>query len=136
MTTTSTHSLAKALIEAKEALELAEKAKKQAEADLKLAFAQDGIAFTVVDGLMVKLIDSSRPSYDAEALRNLISAVLFKKVTKPTVDAKMFKSAVEMGSIKSEVADAITSVTEFQQFRVTDVAKDKGVAETSTSKVA
>lgn len=135
MTTQSSHASAVAYLKAREAFEQAEKAKKQAEADLKLSFASEGIDFTVVDGQMVKVVVGERTNYDAEALVDLISAVLFKKVTKPTVDGKKFQSAVDMGSIKPEVVEAVTSVTEYTQVRVTDVAKEKANAD-KTAKVA
>ena len=135
MTTQSSHASAVAYLKAREAFEQAEKAKKQAEADLKLSFASEGIDFTVVDGQMVKVVVGERTNYDAEALVNLISAVLYKKVTKPSVDSKKFQSAVDMGSIKPEVVEAVTSVTEYTQVRVTDVAKEKANAD-KTAKVA
>ena len=135
MTTHSSHASAVAYLKARRLFEEAEKAKKQAEAELKLAFASEGIDFTVVDGQMVKVVVGERTNYDAEALVNLISAVLYKKVTKPSVDSKKFQSAVDMGSIKPEVVEAVTSVTEYTQVRVTDVAKEKANT-TATAKVA
>lgn len=136
MSTQSSHASAVAYLKAREAFEQAEKAKKQAEAELKLAFASEGIDFTVVDGQMVKVVEGERTNYDAETLRDLISAPLYKKVTKATVDGKKFQSAIDMGSIKPEVVDAITSVTPYTQVRVTDVAKDKASTDTATVKVA
>jgi hypothetical protein len=136
MTTQSSTATALAYLKAREAFEQAEKAKKQAEAELKLAFATEGIDFTVVDGQMVKVVEGERTNYDAETLRDLISAPLYKKVTKATVDGKKFQSAIDMGSIKPEVVDAITSVTPYTQVRVTDVAKDKASTDTATVKVA
>jgi len=135
MTAQSSTATAIAYLRAREAFEQAEKAKKQAEADLKLAFATEGIEFTVVDGQMVKIVNGERTNYDAEALADLISAVLYKKVTKPSVDSKKFLSAVDMGSIKPEVVEAVTSTTPYTQVRVTDVAKEKA-NDTATSKVA
>jgi len=135
MTTQSSTATALAYLKAREAFEQAEKAKKQAEADMKLAFASEGIEFTVVDGQMVKIVNGERTTYDADALMNLISAVLYKKVTKPTVDSKKFLSAVDMGNIKPEVVEAVSSTTPYTQVRVTDVAKEKANS-TATTKVA
>ena len=135
MTTHSSHASAVAYLKARRIFEEAEKAKKQAEAELKLAFASEGIDFTVVDGQMVKVVVGERTNYDADTLRDLISAPLFKKVTKASVDGKMFQSAVDMGTIKPEVVEAVTSVTEYTQVRVTDVAKEKANT-TATAKVA
>lgn len=136
MTTQSSHASAIAYLKAKALFEEAEKAKKQAEAEMKLAFASEGIEFTVVDGQMVKIVNGERTNYDAEALRDLISAPLFKKVTKATVDGKMFQSAVDMGTIKPEVVEAVASITPYTQVRVTDVAKEKASTDKVTVKVA
>lgn len=135
MSTQSSHATAIAYLKAREAFEQAEKAKKQAEADMKLAFASEGIDFTVVDGQMVKIVNGERTNYDAEILRDLVSAPVFKKVTKSTVDGKMFQSAVDMGTIKPEVVEAVASTTPYTQVRVTDVAKEKANT-TATVKVA
>lgn len=112
----------KAYLEAREALEVAEKAKAQAEALLKEALAKAGTSFSIVEGVKVSIVQGERPNYDAEALRDLVSPNLFRKVTKATVDTKKFRSAVELGSITPEVAEAVTKVTPYEQVRVTEVA--------------
>jgi len=112
----------KAYLEARKALEVAEKAKAQAEAILKETLAKAGTSFSIVEGVKVSIVDGERPNYDAEALRDLVSPNLFRKVTKATVDTKKFRSAVELGSIAPDVAQAVTYVTPYQQVRVTEVA--------------
>jgi hypothetical protein len=120
---------------AKEAAAVAEAAKKAAEASLKLAYAAQGIDTSIVDGVKVKLVASSRSSYDAEALQALIAPSLYKKVTKPSVDAESLKSAIGLGLIQADVADAITKTTEFVSFRTTPVSVEaKSV--TKAAKVA
>jgi hypothetical protein len=37
------------------------------------------------------------------------------------VDGKKFKSAVEVGLIKADVAEAVTTVTPYEQIRVTEL---------------
>ena len=121
---------ARAIVAAKTAKAEAEKAYKQAEAELKEAFGKAGISFTVVDGEKVNLIESARSSYDANKLEHLVSPKVFNKVTVREVDAKLLKSAVEIGIIKSEVADQITEVKITSSVRVTAVAKaETAVAE-------
>jgi hypothetical protein len=110
-------------IKAREALEEAKQAEAQAVAELKMAFAQEGIAYNVVNGVKVSVTRKSRPTYSAEALLNMVSAQAFKKVTKAVIDAKKFKSACEVGVIKPEVAEAITSTTEYDEVRVTEITK-------------
>jgi hypothetical protein len=121
------------LIKAREALEEAKKAEAQAVAELKLAFAQAGITYNVVDGVKVTVTRKSRPTYNAEALLNMVSAQAFKKVTKAVIDTKKFKSACEVGVIKPEVAEAITDVTEYDEVRITELAKGDEVAATAAA---
>lgn len=115
---------ANAFIQAKEALEQAEKAKAQAEAILKEAYAKSGISFEVVDGVKVAVVEATRESFDAEALADMVSSPVYKMVTKPTVDAKKFRSAVDLGKIKPEVAEAVTKQTPYVSVRITPVSVD------------
>lgn len=115
---------ATAFIQAKEALEQAEKAKAQAEAILKEAYAKSGISFEIVDGVKVAIVEATRESFDAEALAGMISAPLFKLVTKATVDTKNFRSAVDLGKIKPEVAEAVTKKTPYTAVRINAVSAD------------
>jgi PP-loop superfamily ATP-utilizing enzyme len=123
-------------LEARKALEVAEQAKAQAEAILKQTLAQNGVEFSVVDGTKVAVVKGERPNYDAEALRELVSPALFRTVTKATVDAKKFRSAIELGKIKDDVAGAVTSVTHYEQVRVTELKNEAGEAEGRNRKVA
>jgi hypothetical protein len=111
-------------LNAKQALENAEKAKAQAEADLKLAYAEKGLNFNVVDGQKVLIVNGERPKYNLKALTELVSPIVLKQVTKLEVDGKKFKSAVELGVIPSDIAEAITTVTKYDQVRVTEVASE------------
>ncbi len=116
-------------LNARQALDEAEKAKAQAEAELKQAYALAGLEFNVVDGQKVALVNGERPKYDIETLTNLVSPAILKKVTKTEVDGKKFKAGIEVGLIKPEVAEAVTTVTNYQQVRVTDLAKSEEVSD-------
>lgn len=120
----NTTQAASAFIAAKEALELAEKAKAQAEAIMKEAYAKAGITFEIVDGVKVAIEEKGRANYDAEALAELVSKPLFKLVTKQVIDGKKFKEAISLGKIESDVADAVTTTTEYTSIRVTPVSAD------------
>lgn len=109
-------------LNARQQVEQAEKAKAQAEAELKQAYAMAGIEFNIADGLKVALVNGERPKYDIETLTNLVSPAVLKKVTKTEIDGKKFKAGIEMGLIKPEVAEAVTTITNYQQVRVTDIA--------------
>lgn len=120
----NTTQAATAFIQAKEALEQAEKAKAQAEAILKEAYAKAGVDFTIVDGVKVAVIEAVRESYDAETLAEMVSGALYKLVTKPTVDSKKFRSAVDLGKIKPEVAEAVTKQTPYTSVRISPVSAE------------
>ena len=110
-------------LEARKAFEIAEAIKKQAEAEMKKALAQDGMEFAIVDGMKVSVVQGERPNYNAEALRGLVDDATFEMVTKVAVDGSKMKSAIKVGVVTAEVAEAVTSVTYYDQVRVTEVAK-------------
>lgn len=122
----------KAYLEARKAFEQAEAIKKQAEAEMKKALAEAGVDFAIVDGVKVTIVQGERPNYDAEALRGLVSEEVFETVTKTAVDGSKMKSAIKVGMVAPEVAEAVTTVTYYDQVRVTEVAK----AEADAPKVA
>lgn len=122
----------KAYLEARKAYEKAEAIKKQAEAEMKKALAEAGVDFAIVDGVKVTVVQGERPNYDAEALRGLVSEEVFETVTKTAVDGSKMKSAIKVGMVAPEVAEAVTTVTYYDQVRVTEVAK----AEADAPKVA
>ena len=122
-------------LEARKAFEIAEAIKKQAEAEMKKALAQDGMEFAIVDGMKVSVVQGERPNYNAEALRGLVDDATFEMVTKVAVDGSKMKSAIKVGVVTAEVAEAVTSITYYDQVRVTEVAK-AGVEATEAVKVA
>jgi hypothetical protein len=65
----------------------------------------------------------------------LVSSAVLKKVTKTEIDSKKFLSAVELGVIKADVAEAVTKNTPYTQFRVYDL-NDEVEEGNATSKVA
>ena len=114
-------STAKSVLAKREALAIAEQELAQAEASFKLELAKEGVDYAVVDGVKVAVVRGERPSYSVELLRGLVSDKVFKTVTKFAVDGKKFKSAVEVGVIKADVADAVTTITAYEQIRVTEL---------------
>jgi hypothetical protein len=112
---------ATALLAKREALELAKAELEIAEQAFKQDLARSGASFIVVDGVKVAVVKGERPNYSVEVLKELVSDKVFKTVTKPAVDGKKFKSAVEVGLIKADVAEAVTTVTPYEQIRVTEL---------------
>ncbi len=112
---------AKQVLEMREALATAEQNLAKAEASFKLELAKQGVDFAVVDGVKIAVVKGERPTYSVEALKDLVSDKVFKTVTKFAVDGKKFKSAVEVGVIKADVASAVTTITAYEQIRVTEL---------------
>lgn len=122
-------------LEAERALEVAKQAKAQAEEILKEALAKRGTDTVVVGNEKVTLITANRRSYNIKTLTELVSSAVLKKVTKTEIDSKKFLSAVELGVIKADVAEAVTKNTPYTQFRVYDL-NDEVEEGNATSKVA
>jgi hypothetical protein len=95
-----------------------------------LELAKEGVDYAVVDGIKVAVVKGERPSYSVEMLKDLVSDKVFKTVTKFAVDGKKFKSAVEVGVIKADIAQAVTTITAYEQIRVTEL---KGAKSESTT---
>ena len=123
-------------LNARQALEDAEKAKAQAEAELKQAYAIAGIEFNIADGQKVALVRGERPKYDIATLASLVSPAVLKKVTKTEVDGTKFKAGIEIGIITPEVAEAVTTATVYSQVRVTDLAKSEEASDSPAVRVA
>jgi len=102
----------------------ATKAKKAAEAELRKELAQAGIDNYTVDGVLVKVVEAIRVSYDAETLSQMVKPAVLKKVTKIVVDNDLMESAVKMGLIDEQVAATATTVTPYSQVRVTPVSAE------------
>jgi hypothetical protein len=102
----------------------ATKAKKAAEAELRKELAQAGIDNYTVDGVLVKVVEATRVSYDAETLSQMVKPAVLKKVTKIVVDNDLMESAVRMGLIDEQVAATATTVTPYSQVRVTPVSAE------------
>ena len=126
---------ATALLAKREALELAKAELEVAEQAFKQDLARSGASFIVVDGVKVAVVKGERPNYSVDVLKELVSDKVFKTVTKPAVDGKKFKSAVEVGLIKADVAEAVTTVTPYEQIRVTEL-KGAGSDSVTADKVA
>jgi len=126
----------KAYIEARKALEIAEAIKKQAEAEMKKALATEGVNFSIVDGVKVTVVQGERPNYDAEILRGLVDEATYSTVTKTAVDGSKMKSAIKVGMVSAEVAEAITTVTYYEQVRVVELVSEEVADATKASKVA
>lgn len=102
----------------------ATKAKKAAEAELRQELAKAGIDNYTTNGVIVKIVEATRVSFDAETLSQMVKPIVLKKVTKMVVDNDLMESAIKMGLIDQQVADTVATVTPYSQVRVTPVSAE------------
>ena len=127
----------RAYLLAKEESAQAEKAKKEAETELRKALATAGLTESVIDGVQVSITTGTRRAYDADKLAMLVKPAIYKKVTKTVIDAELLEKAVGI-IIEQSVADEVTTVTTYSQVRtyaISPEAKAKSKS-TDTAQVA
>lgn len=117
--------VAEQFLAAREALAVAEAAKKEADRLMREAFDKAGAESIIVGAEEVRLVPMPGDRYDAETLRGLVSPTVFKKITAVAVDNKKLKAAVEVGMVAQEVADTANVGKPFTQVRVYDVKDAK-----------
>lgn len=102
----------------KSKLEAIEKDFKTLDETLKNKMHESNVKSIEIGDTVVELTVPARRSFDAAVLKDLVSAAVFNKVTKPTVDTQLMDAAIKMGAIKPEVVDQVTKKTEYKQLRV------------------
>jgi hypothetical protein len=135
--TLSAEQTARLFLNARQAYMEAEKAKKEAETELRKALASVGVNEVVVDGQSVQVVDVLTVTYDADKLAQVVKPTVFRKVTKAVVDKELMKSALAVGLIDQLTADEVSTVKPSSQVRVYALspdAKKSQVANTTTSK--
>ena len=135
--TLSAEQTARLFLNARQAFMEAEKAKKEAETELRKALASVGVNEVVVDGQSVQVVDVLTVTYDADKLAQVVKPTVFRKVTKAVVDKELMKSALAVGLIDQLTADEVSTVKPSSQVRVYALspdAKKSQVANTTTSK--
>lgn len=90
----------------------------EAEEALKELLAQQEDRTINVAGHTLSLVESKRRSFDVNALKELVSASVFRKVTEPTIKTAVFDAAVKLGNIDETVIKQVVSVTPYTQLRV------------------
>lgn len=118
MATTEISKLALQYIKTKEAVESASIALAELEESIKSYFHETGHESIEVDGKTIKIVHNHRRAFDIEALRNLVTPALFRKVTEPSVKTKLWDSALALGKIDNEVVEKVVSITQYDQLRV------------------
>jgi len=102
----------------KKTIEEAQEKLKTLEDTIKDGMLSQGMSKLEVDGKVVSLVQAERRSFNADTLKDLVSAAVFKQVTEPTVKTSLFDAAVSLGKIESQVVERVTSKTPYSQLRV------------------
>jgi hypothetical protein len=102
----------------KASIEASQEMLKSLEESIKSEMVETSRDKIEVDGKVVSLVVAERRSFNADALKDLVSSAVFKQVTEPAVKTNLFDSAVTLGKIKPEVVDQVTSKTPYSQLRV------------------
>lgn len=100
-----------AFLNALTAKEQADKAHEEARELMLTVFAKHGVSETDCAELNVKVSPAERRSFDVDKLRDLVSAPLFRTITKPSVDTSAWDRAVKEGKVSAKVIKACVSVT-------------------------
>lgn len=118
MTTKNQEKILDNYLAVREEFQALKQAFEEVEAQLKELLSNvDGGSLTWA-GHKFTLVEAERRSFNTEALKNLVSASIFRKVTEPTVKTNLFDAAVQLGSIDEEVIEQVVSVTSYTQLRV------------------
>jgi hypothetical protein len=102
----------------KSSIEAAQETLKSLEESIKSEMVETNQSKIEVDGKIVSLVVAERRSFNADALKDLVSSAVFKQVTEPAVKTSLFDSAVTLGKIKPEVVEQVTNKTPYSQLRV------------------
>lgn len=121
-------------LEASLAVKAAQALLDEVEARLTAAMQVGGVKSTVTGGHKITLVEGERATHDATILADLVSPAMFKTVTKPAIDSKKFKAAIELGKIAEDIAEACTKRTPYTSIRVTATTEAAGTI--ATEKVA
>lgn len=118
MTTKKIEDFIRRFLDIREEYQQAKAAYEEVEEAIKNLLVREGCKSISVDGQTVTLVEAERRSFDAEALKELVSASVFRAVTEPTVKTKLLDSALALGKVGEDVIDKITTVTPYTQVRV------------------
>ena len=104
----------------KSAVESATEALKALETQLKGEMVAQSLHKWECDGKVITLIHAERRSFDAAALKALVSAPLFRKLTTTEVRTTLIDAAVSLGELAPEVIEQVTTTTPYTQIKITN----------------
>lgn len=110
--------VARQYVSAVEALASAEKAVAVAKELLTEAYATEGVNSWEAEGKVVQLVEAIRRNFDVATLEQLVSAKVFREVTKTAVEPKAFDKARKAGEIAETVEEACVKPTPYTRIVV------------------
>jgi hypothetical protein len=110
--------IARQYLATKSAVDAATDALKALEVQLKAELVKNHMDKMECDGKTITLIQAERRSFDAAALKSLISASLFRKLTTTEIRTTLVDAAVSLGEVDRDLIDKVTIKTPYTQLKV------------------
>jgi hypothetical protein len=102
----------------------AEKEAKKAVATAKdlliQVYGQNNLAEAFIDGMKVQTVFKKRRNYKVSILEKLVSADLFRRITKTSVDTDKWDEVLASGEVTKELEAQFTSYTDYTAIEVDD----------------
>jgi len=102
----------------------ADKMVEQAKDELQRAFASEDTNNATVDGQKVSAIDAIRRNFHTDILEGLVTADIFREVTKIAVEPKAFDKALKNGLIDSGIEEQVMTPTPYTRIVVAEVKEE------------
>jgi len=102
----------------------ADKMVEQAKEELQRAFASEGTDNATVDGRKVSAVEAIRRNFHADVLEGLVTATIFREVTKIAVEPKAFDKALKNGLIDLSIEEQVMTPTPYTRIVVAEVKEE------------
>jgi hypothetical protein len=121
MTTLShTERAGKQYLAALEAQRSAEKAVELAKELLQQSMSTDGTNEVTVEGKRIQAVEAIRRNFHADILEGLVTASVFREVTKVSVEPKAFDKALKNGIIDLTIEEQVMTPTPYTRIVVAE----------------
>ena len=102
----------------------ADKMVEQAKEELQRAFASEGTDNATVDGRKVSAVEAIRRNFHTDILEGLVTATIFREVTKIAVEPKAFDKALKNGLIDLSIEEQVMTPTPYTRIVVAEVKEE------------
>lgn len=125
MTTLShTERAGKQYLAALEAQRSAEKAVELAKELLQQSMSTEGTNEVTVEGKRIQAVEAIRRNFHADILEGLVTASVFREVTKVSVEPKAFDKALKNGLIDLSIEEQVMTPTPYTRIVVAEVKEE------------